>query len=184
MENEYIEDERKNRLFSQLKIYKARFGAYSMPNEMMSMWWRKIGHLNPDHVQEAFDQLIGAYDGERGFTWLRVVQVVEAMFPPEDPQKAVEREWNSNPVKQSDMEKRQELNILKRGYMKEIEERKRKNVKEKFDWMPEYAHHFIEVWGEDVAEAQIRKIAVNPANDTERRFVSLVRDALHKRATS
>lgn len=172
-------------------LYTQRYGKWSMEPETMEMWYSKLKVLEFNHVKEAFHQLIGEHD--RAFGWKRVFLVVDALFPPESEVIALERKWKNNPEYTKDQEKRKELSIIMRSLIKEIEERKRTG-KEIFDWLPEYARHFVEVWGESESRricAKMRNYFTTrkkpeggsenvrmATNATEDRFISLVNENL------
>jgi len=170
----------KTELHGLLKTYSQRYGAYHMQPETMGMFWRKLESLEFTQAREAFDQLLGAH--KEPFSWRAVINVIDAMFPPESEQAALDRKWRNNPLTQSDTEKQTELSVLLRGLMDESQARKKRD--QKFDWLLEYSHHFIEIWGEVEAEKICRRIMVRGHNDTESRLASLVMDNLRSRRST
>ncbi len=167
----------KEELFKLLNLYKARYGAYTMDNDTMKMWARKLLKYEYGRARDAFDQLLGTK--EERFGWRSVVMVIDSMHPPETDQDRLDKEWRKNPIKQSDTEKQTELNIVLRGLLDECARLKKRG--EAFDWMGKYADSFVEVWGQDEALSIMGKITNSGANGAESGFYNVVYENIKKR---
>lgn len=159
-------------------LYAQRYGAFHMQPETADMWYAKLKSLPLDHVKEAFYQLLGQ-EMERPFGWKKVFVVVDAMYPPESEVVALERQYKSDPRYSKDPEKRKEVNAIMRSLMDEY--KTRKAAGETFDWMPEFAHHFVEIWGEEEASNIIAKNVSKDPTDQDKRLQLLVNDNIRHR---
>lgn len=164
-----------------LTAYSQRYGAFTMGDETMSMFWDKLNHLTAEQCKSSFHELLGAHS--KPFGWKAVVTVAEAMYPRESPHKANERQWRDN-AKNNDSSKKERIGAIMRKLIL-------RNKRRPFDWVTEYAAQFVGVWGVAEAEKICDKMGNNytdgmdkdgnsikahvPLNSYQSRFIKAVR---------
>lgn len=134
----------KEKFMQFVSTYHDRYGDWSMGPETMKMWYDKLKHLPWEEFKSCYQELIGAHP--KAFGWKAVFVVHKAMFPPEDPNLAMDKEYRKN-WNQGDKEKQAELSKIMAGYTSAIERAKKRGVALSFDWVKEYAHKTIEIFG-------------------------------------
>jgi len=156
----------KSETFNKFKnIFIARYGQWSMPEEMQILWFEKLEHLDDDQFEETYQLML---KNDRQFYWADVIERVKHKFPELDPVKKLEREWQKTPKNES---KQTQLNKITQRLISEVKEAKR--LKQSFDFMANFVPHFIRVFGERDAFSIASK-------SDDMRFKQLVNESLRK----
>lgn len=127
-------------------VYHDRYGDWNMGPETMKMWHSRVKHLEWDKFKSVYQELIGKHP--KPFGWKSIIVLNDAMFPPEDPTLAMKRQYENNPDRVANTVKRAEMTKVMAGLMASLETARRRGKSPDFDWIAEYAHRAVEVFGE------------------------------------
>lgn len=148
--------------------FKSRFGEGRMPAEIAADWFNKFCEMDDETFVAVTDELIGTSD--RAFGFKHVFDKKALMFPGEDPQKVLEKEWKKNPVSKSNAAKRSEITRLMGSMMTRI-----KHKGAGLGWVDEFAEEFIRIWGANEARNMLRRLRSNiPEAPVYRKFLEVV----------
>lgn len=130
-------------------LYHDRYGDYNMGELTIKLWQKRLYNSIPwEQFVVVYENLIETHD--RAFGLNAIFTRHKSMFPPVDPSLAMEKEYRKN-WNPDDESKRAELSRIMSGYVTALNRAKKKGVKASFDWVKEYAHKTVEVFGKEEA---------------------------------